>query len=182
MSSERTSHAEWVRTALSRYEAPLVGYALRYTGSLETARDVVQDTFLKLCTTDRAKVDGHLGPWLYTVCRNRALDVAKKEGRMESLKDGVAEAVPSRDPAPSALAERHETHGLVLDVVRGLPTQQQELFKLKFQDGLTYREISEITDTPISSISYHIHAALKQIRDRIRANPDLAPELGGLES
>jgi RNA polymerase sigma-70 factor (ECF subfamily) len=180
MTSTPTSHAEWVRAALDRYEAALVGYALRFTnGNLETARDVVQDTFLKLCTADRAKIDGHIGPWLYTVCRNRALDVAKKEGRMEPLKDGIAEAVPSMAPAPSATAERRETHDLVLEVVDGLPPNQQELFKLKFQDGLTYREISEITDTPISNISYHIHAALGKIRDRLRANPDLAAELGG---
>ena len=87
--------ANWIRQALERYEKPLIRYACRITGDLETARDVVQDAFLRLCQADRAKVDGHLAAWLYTVCRNRAYDVRRKEGRMDALTQGRAEVRPS---------------------------------------------------------------------------------------
>ena len=71
-----------VKALLHRLQGPLIRYALQITGDLERARDVVQDTFLQLCSENRASLNGHLEPWLFTVCRNRALDVRRKEGRM----------------------------------------------------------------------------------------------------
>ena len=56
---------------MDRYEGQLVRYAARITGDVERGRDVVQDAFLRLCREDRAKVDGHLAEWLFTVCRRR---------------------------------------------------------------------------------------------------------------
>ena len=67
MNDSNADPAEWVREALARHERALVAYALRFTGNLEQARDVVQDTFVKLCTADYAQVNGHLAAWLYTV-------------------------------------------------------------------------------------------------------------------
>ena len=90
-----TEKHEWIEAALTRYERPLVSYTQRITGDLERARDVVQDAFTRLCAQEPGKLDGRLAPWLYTVCRNRALDVVKKDGRMALLEDRKAEAYPS---------------------------------------------------------------------------------------
>ena len=49
------------------------------TGDLERARDVVQETFLRLAVQQPSSVDGHLAEWLYRVCRQRALDVCRKD-------------------------------------------------------------------------------------------------------
>ena len=77
----RTPHSEWVVDALDRYERPLIRYAKWLLGDLETARDVVQETFLRLCREDPARVDGHLAPWLFTVFRNLALDARQRATR-----------------------------------------------------------------------------------------------------
>ena len=83
--SSTESHADWIRATLDRFEGPLLRYALRITGELEAARDVVQETFLKLCKEDRAAIEQHLSQWLFTVCRNRALDVQdRKSTRLNS--------------------------------------------------------------------------------------------------
>ena len=68
---------QWIRDALDRFEGPLLLYAGRLTGDAERARDVVQDTFLKLCRQRRADVAARLAEWLYTVCRNAAIDVRR---------------------------------------------------------------------------------------------------------
>jgi len=177
MSGGPTPKAEWIRAVLDRFERPLLRYALRFTGDLETARDVVQDTFLKLCEADRAKVDGHLAAWLYTVCRNRAYDVRKKEGRMEPLADDKLAGFPARDPSPGTLASGREVQGLVLDALNGLPDRQQEAFRLKFQDDLTYREISQVMGVSLGTVSTLIAGALDSVRGRLRAqHVDIARE------
>jgi len=173
---EISSNAEWVREALERYSGPLTRYAARITGDVDLARDVAQDTFLRLCRADRAKVEEHLAAWLYTVCRNRALDVCRKERRMSALHEGQAETIACGNPGPAAVAERHETHRNVLRVLGTLPENQQEVVRLKFQEGLSYREISDVTGFSNSNVGYLIHTAIKTIRQRLRSDTEMAQE------
>src|SRR5690242_6119246 len=95
-----TVDSAWVRSAVSQFERPLTLYAARLLGDAERARDVVQDTVLKLCVQDRAEVDPHLAEWLFTVCRHRALDVLRKEKRMTRLSDDQVQLRPSAEPGP----------------------------------------------------------------------------------
>jgi hypothetical protein len=77
-----------VCTSLYGYTMPLIRYAAHIIGDIERAREVVQDTFLKLCHQRPAQIRTHLTQWLYTVCRNRALDVRRKERRMTAMTRG----------------------------------------------------------------------------------------------
>lgn len=176
MSNEEQRRADRVRAALDRYEAPLIRYATRLTGNGELARDIVQDTFVKLCTADWARIEAHLAPWLYRVCRNRALDVLKKENRMIPLAEGQAEARPDEKPVPGEVAEGHEAEALVQAALARLPEKNQEIFRLKFQHELTYKEISEVTGRDVNNIRYVIHTTLKTLRQQLQGRLD--PALG----
>lgn len=173
MADGNPAQAVWVRQALDTYERPLVRYAARFTGDLESARDVVQDTFVKLCRENPAKLNGRLAPWLYTVCRNRALDVRKKEGRMQALQQTEAEARADASPGPGLRAMAREEHALVLEAVAALPANQQEAFRLKFEHGLTYRDISRVMNMPLSTVNYTIAQALAAVRARLRGATEL---------
>jgi len=163
MSPHASVDREWIRSAVAQYERPLTVYAARLLGDVDRARDVVQDTFLKLWQADRAKVDGHLAKWLYTVCRNGALDVRRKEQRMTTL-EGRETACPDPEPAPEASPE--ETVG-VLEIMAELPERQQEAVRLKFQGGLSYREIAEVMNTTVNNVGVMLHTAIKNIRQRL---------------
>ena len=165
--SKPSDRLEWVRMAVEHYEGPLVRYAARITGDLDRARDVVQETFLRLCQQGRSRLDGHLAEWLYTVCRNQALDVRRKESRMNAMSVAEMETCVSRDSVPSAQLERDESMSQVLGVLATLPENQQEVVRLKFQDGLSYREISQITGLSISNVGFLIHTGLKTVRQRL---------------
>src|SRR5687767_2937037 len=99
MTEPQAAASQRIGDALSRYEGPLLRYARSLLGDLERARDVVQDTFLRLCREDPARVDGHLAQWLFTVCRNRALDVQRKDGRLRPLDAAALDAQPSPEPS-----------------------------------------------------------------------------------
>ncbi len=155
----------WVRQAVDQFEGPLLRYAARITGDLERARDAVQETFLRLCRHDRAELDGHLAQWLYTVCRNQALDVRRKETPMKAMSPALAESCASREPCQSAVLEQHETNHQILQLVDRLPPNQQEVVRLKFQSGLSYREIAAVTELSVSNVGYLIHTAVKTLRE-----------------
>src|SRR3954454_19499611 len=97
---------QWVRAAVGRYEGPLTLYAARLLGDADRARDVVQDTFLKLCRQDNGEqIRDRLAEWVFTVCGNRALDVLRKEGRMTRLSDEHTSVCASADPSPADALE-----------------------------------------------------------------------------
>jgi RNA polymerase sigma factor (sigma-70 family) len=172
----RNSKAKWIREALHRYERPLLRYAARITGSAETARDVVQETFLRLCEAKRDKVDDHLAAWLYTVARNHALNVRKKEARMHGIPQDQAEARVDSAAGPGAVALQSEAHERVNDALQGLPDKQQEACRLKFQDDLTYREISQVMGVSLGTVSSLITSALDSIRLQLRTGDNLVQE------
>jgi RNA polymerase sigma-70 factor (ECF subfamily) len=158
----------WVRGAVAQFEGPLTLYAARLLRNAEAARDVVQETFLRLCTQERSDVEPRLAEWLFTVCRNRALDVLRKESRMTQLSDEQVHHCLSPEETPQDVAERQESVARVLDLLEGLPAGQREAIRLKFQNGFSYREISAITGYTVTNVGYLIHVGMKTLRGRLQ--------------
>jgi RNA polymerase sigma factor (sigma-70 family) len=169
----KTPDTSWIPSVLEEYEQPLTRYAAHITRDPERAREVVQDTFLKLCRQKPAQIRSHLAQWLYTVCRNRALDVLRKERRMTGISDAQLNLPTRSGPEVSATLEKEEQLTDVLNVLSTLPTNQQEVLRLKFQGDLSYSEISQITNLTVSNVGFLIHTGLKTIRERVRIEPAL---------
>ncbi len=157
-------NSAWIQDSLARYERRLLRYAQRILGDPEAARDVVQETFVRLCSSERDRVEPRLAEWLFTVCRNRALDIGRKERRMKPLADGVAEARPAADPAPSEVLEGRETESTLTRHLERLPDRQQEVLRLKFQEGMSYKQIAGITSLSVANVGYLIHVGVKTLR------------------
>ncbi|MEO8702075.1 MAG: sigma-70 family RNA polymerase sigma factor [Kofleriaceae bacterium] len=159
------NRAAWIAEALARYEAPLLRFATKLMRDGDRARDLVQETFLRLCEQDRASVEGHLAAWLFRVCRNRALDLRRKDTRMEAI-DRIEQAPDAVDPRPdpAETVARREDTGVVMKIFETLPEHQQEAVYLRFQGGLSYKEISEITGHSVTNVGFMLHAAVKAIR------------------
>lgn len=159
-------HLDWIRTVLVTYEDRLVRYARRIVRDESLARDVVQETFLKLCRQDRAELNGRLAQWLYTVCRNQSLDQLRKESRMSAaIQESVENRSGDRDGRDPV--ELHDEMRRVLAAMEQLTPNQQECLRLKFEHGLGYREIAEITGQTISNVGFVIHAGLTRLRARL---------------
>ncbi len=163
--SHATTTGETLSGAFALHHAPLLRYATRLVGDADRAQDVVQDTFVRLMAQPADKVDGHLVEWLFTVCRHRAVDVLRQEGRMKSLDALPSDALPiAADPRPGATLERTETHDALLRLVDRLPPNQQEVVRLKFQNNFSYEEISRITALSVSNVGFLLHTALRRLR------------------
>jgi RNA polymerase sigma-70 factor (ECF subfamily) len=166
MDDGTTGRLERIRRAIEDHQGRLIAFAWRITGDLESARDVVQETFLRLCRQDLDAIDDHLPAWLFRVCRNRALDVRKKERPMRPLPD-------TADPPDAAAADPHEqlerTDGTarILTALSGLPATQQEALRLRFQEELSYKQISAVTGHSVSHVGVLIHDGIRTIRRRL---------------
>jgi len=164
-------NSAWIQATLAQFEGPLTRYALRITRDAEAARDVVQETFLRLCREEPASRDGHLAEWLYTVCRNKALDVRRKEQRMTTLTADALDTCASTVSTPVDSATMQDSAQQALLLMGRLPENQQEVLRLKFQESLSYREISTITGLSESHVGVLIHLGIKTLRQQLRDKP-----------
>jgi RNA polymerase sigma-70 factor, ECF subfamily len=173
--SPTPDHRQSVLAALDQFEGRLLRYAQRLLGNLDDARDVVQFVFLRLCDETPDEIGDRLAQWLYTVCRNRALDVLRASGRegvgwapptTESANGGQSPPYqpPSREVDPADSAEQAELHDLLRVLVEELPQSQREAIDL-WAEGFSYAEISRILACQEGNVRVLVHRGLKALRE-----------------
>src|SRR5438093_1785980 len=162
---DANANSERMQVLLRRFEISLLQFATRIAGDRDRARDVVQKTFVKF-QNNGAFQNPEPATWLFTVCRNGALNVCRKERRMQYLDEELIEARKAEQPMPFARLEQQEAAGFLLKIVATLPPRQQEVIQLKFQNDLSYQQIGEITKTTANNVGVLIHTALKTLRQR----------------
>lgn len=166
MTQPTSTDTNWVTAALERHERPLAAYAFRILGDAELARDVVQDTFLKLCHQKESEIGGRVTEWLYTVCRNRAVDIKRRSrgGAGDFELDAMQQK--SGEP-PLELLEREESISAVRATLQKLTPREQEVLRLRFQGGLSYKEISNVTNQSVSHVGFLIHSGIQKLREKL---------------
>ena len=154
MRTDKITKAQRFEEILQRFEIPLLQYATRITGDRERARDVVQETFIKFQSNGALDHKDKPETWLFTVCRNRALNVCRKERRLMYLEEETIESQEDRQPMPYQHIEEEEATGFLMRIIATLPPRQQEVLRLKFQNELSYEQIAEITKTTANSVVF----------------------------
>src|SRR5881392_4014938 len=117
MRSGRTAKVEEFEEIVHRFEIPLLQYARRITGDREQARDVVQETFIKFQRNGAVRREDEPAAWLFTVCRNAALNVCRKERRIMYLDEQALECRQAEQPMPFDRVEEMEATGFLLRIV-----------------------------------------------------------------
>ena len=165
---------ETIEELFSALESPLLSYALRLAGDAAAAEDIVQEAFMKL----HAQFSEVREPrrWLYRTVHNLALNHRRQAGKVVSLNlpgdDGAAPANDTADPQPlpDEQIARWEGIGLVRLSLATLDDRSRELIRLKFNEELSYKEISARTGLNIGHVGYLLHHALKAVADALAKN------------
>lgn len=159
------SDLAWIRNAVERHEAPLLRFATALIGPAHAA-DVVQDTFLRLVGARREEVEGHLLGWLFTVCKNRALELRRSPAhRAVALEEGGE--MMSTEPTAAEVLEQRDDRSRVMRLIDELPERHREVVALRFAGGLSYREIAGVTGLTETNVGFILHTALKTLKKRL---------------
>jgi RNA polymerase sigma-70 factor (ECF subfamily) len=158
---------ESIEELFSALESPLLSYALRLLGERAPAEDVTQEAFMKL----HAQFDEVREPrrWLYRTVHNLALNHRRQTIKIVPLEQPIEDASSTTsdtadpEPLPDEQIVRWEGIGLVRLSLATLDERSREIVRLKFNDDLSYKEISERTGLTISNVGYLLHHALKAI-------------------
>ena len=157
----------------------MIAYAMRLLGgNVDIARDCVQESFLRLCRESRSHVEGHVDAWLFKTCRNRAMDHHRQEARMMIDSNASALAtVKAPSSEPMGYLSQREEHEQLHDQIAKLPTREQEVLSLRLAQGLSYRQIAEITDMSVSHVGVILHDAVTKLRTAMTGTKSLQSSL-----
>ena len=165
---------ETIEELFAALESPLLSYALRLAGDGAVAEDIVQEAFMRL----HAQFDEVREPrrWLYRTVHNLALNHRRQAGKIVPLippgEEGGRAGNDTADPQPlpDEQIARWEGIGLVRLSLESLDDRSRELVRLKFNEELSYKEISARTGLGIGNVGYLLHHALKAIADELARN------------
>lgn len=172
---ERNANArppnDWVARRFTALEGPLVRYVRRLLqGNDEVARDVVQEAFVKLCQQAWPEIESNATAWLYKTCRHQAIDFSRREGRMNAIQSQteVSELHDRSRNRPDDHASDGEQVNRIRAEMNELPTRQQEILRLRLQDGLSYKQIAEVTGLTVSNVGFLLHQAVNKLRGKVQ--------------
>jgi RNA polymerase sigma-70 factor, ECF subfamily len=159
-----------VTELLRRYQAPLIGYITRIINDRERARDLCQETFIRVLRhAARYRRSTRFATWLYHIARNIARDELRRRRRRPEFVSDQPLAVDSRASAVHDI----EVRELVEEILLRLTTRDRNLLVLRDLKGLTYEEIANETGLALGTVK----SALNRARGRFRehyAQLDLA--------
>lgn len=159
---------------LERFERPLLAFARHLAGDAESARDAVQDTFLRYFKNPPVSDDlESLAPWLFTVCRRLLIDYQRKSKRLIPMTAAATltldNTLDESTPEPARALESKDDSNRLHSLIRTLPERQRELVRLKFEAGLSYRDIASATGLSVSNVGTLLHQAVQSLREQFHA-------------
>ena len=143
----------------------MLRYAYRLVKCGDLAQDLVQEAFLRL--HDRFETIREPRPWLYRITHNLAMSHHRKANRLVPLESDSSDT-PAYDPVdteplPDEHIERMEAVGQTRLCLDALDERSRRLVQLKFNDGLSYKEIAAEMDLSVGNVGFILHHALKQL-------------------
>ena len=140
---------------------------MRITQSEEDAKDIVQDTLLKVWDKkDEWNEIESIEAFSLTICRNLALDrIKKQDANNESLENTVIQGI-SRELSPLEETLQRDRVELVKRIINALPEKQRSCMQLRDIEGKQYKEIAEVLQITEEQVKVNIFRARKTVKER----------------
>ena len=158
-----------------RWERKIRGAVYRVVGSEEEARDVTQEAFLKAFRgLPGFKSEARFSSWLYQIALNLSRDKLRRRKLRDHAsldqmeEDGHASpALVSRAPDAHAQFQRNDLARRIAAAVAALPDDQREVIVLKEYQDLTFVEIAEVLELPVSTVKTRLYRGLTLLREQL---------------
>lgn len=139
-----------------------------------SAEDLTQEVFIRVPRSiESLRPEGRFESWLFTIANNLCIDQARRRKPEASLSDVDESLAPERFAStvrgPLEVLEENERRRALLQAVERLPFDQRQVFLLREEAGLSFREIAELTGCPLNTALGRMHYAMEALRKSLKA-------------
>ena len=169
--SDRELIARWragdsraASSLVSRHADALARFAAS-SGERDDIEELVQDTFVRAFgSLDAFRGESSLRTWLFTIERRLMLDRRRAEKRQRAMVSiEPSDATTEYDALDGLVGEEAESR--VRKAVTSLSPTQREVFLLRVEQGISYKEIAELVETTEGAARVHYHNAMRAVKE-----------------
>jgi RNA polymerase sigma-70 factor (ECF subfamily) len=165
--------AEAFGELVRRWERRIFALAYGMLGREEDARDATQETFLAAFRNLRGfRGEAKVSSWLHRIAVNQCLTRQRRakvrnEAALDKEEDGAAQFAVPLAQSPANVVEERQRTAAVRRALGGLPVELRQIVVMKEFEELTFREIAEALDLPLSTVKSRLYTGLKQLQLRL---------------
>lgn len=164
---EEACQERGLRMMMEAYQSKLYWHIRRLIPDENTAKDVLQDTFIKVYQNfSQFKGNSRLYTWLYRIASNEALQYLKKNSRFQKV-EGDVDVYLENQMADEKLKNADEIQKLLQEAINKLTEKQRLVFTLRYYDDLSYEEIGQILEMSVGTLKTNYHYAKEKIEQYI---------------
>ena len=167
-----TGDAEAFGELVRRWERRIFALAYGMLGREEDARDATQETFLAAFRNLRGfRGEAKVSSWLHRIAVNQCISRqrrAKVRGESALEEEHETSFATSRNYSPAHVAEGRQETAAVRRAINSLPVELRQVVVMKEFEELTFREIADALDLPLSTVKSRLYTALKQLQMRLQ--------------
>lgn len=155
----------------NRYKNRILNFVLRgYLHDKDNAEEIVQKTFIKVYAYKyKYKPKNQFSTWIYTIAKNLSLNEIKRTGKFISSNEDVDPLETISDyNSPIKIIEKEDYNRMLINAIETLKPIYKEIIVMRYLEGFSYKEISQITSTRINTLKSHCKRGLQQIKEKLK--------------
>ena len=152
------------------HESGLFNYVFRLVGSREEAEDITQDALMQAYRTWNQvdpEASGGYVKWCYRIARNLSIDALRKKKPRATDDEELDRAADAKSLKPEDIYEHRVQTAAIRDSIQSLEDKYRDVLILRYQEELSYEQIAEILEVPVSTIETRIFRAKKMLREKL---------------
>ena len=159
---------------VKRYQSKVTQLVYRYVRDTDTALDLVQDIFFKIFKNlVKFKGESKFSSWLFRVAINDCIDhirrvKVRKEQSLDSFQQTGFDIADNHESNAQATFEAEDEYQRIKEALDNLPATQKTVVVMKIYQDMTFDQIAEILDEPVSTIKSRLYKALSSLGSIMR--------------
>jgi RNA polymerase sigma-70 factor (ECF subfamily) len=186
LAAYRNGDSDALGTLVEKYKGPLFGFIYKFSEGREDADEVFQEVWVRAIKNMNRYRQKNLLSWLFRIAHNLMIDRIRKK-RFEvsfdtpASEDGVplGEQLPSGRLGPDAESGGHDLGVRINKAAEELPVEQREVFWLRMQAGLSFKEIAKIQKCSINTALARMQYAVSKLRNELSGEYQELQEAAG---
>ena len=152
------------RDLFHSYATPLCTFLHQRYGDYEKAKDIVQESYIKLWNNRKSVATNKAKSFLFRTANNAYLNEIKHQNVVQRYQNNSQPCVMSSQESPDYLIEEKEFMLRLQTALHSLPDKQRKVFLMNRIEQLTYKEIADLLQISNKTVEKRMHLALRKMR------------------